>query len=218
MCGAAGKLLLSPRQLISSVKGVINMKVSIIGQGNVGSALRKGAETAGYEVKTAGANQEEVRAAGTWGDIIILAIPASARQDAIKNLGPIAGKTLVDATNLLNADGGFEGDLTKSGAEQVQEWAPKANVVKAFNTVFAQNMTTGKVKTEPLSLLVASDKGDAKKHVLDLGKAIGFEPVDVGPLSNARYLEALGFLNIQMGYGPTKYGTDIGIKIVGLGR
>lgn len=194
------------------------MKVSIIGQGNVGSALQRGAKNAGYEVQTAGPNPEEVRAAGAWGDIIILAIPAAARQDAIKNLGHIAGKTLVDATNLLNADGGFEGDLTKSGAEQVQEWAPKANVVKAFNTVFAQNMSTGKVKNAPLSLLVASDQGDAKKQVLNLGKAIGFEPVDVGPLSNARYLEALGYLNIQLGYGPTKYGTDIGIKVVGIGK
>ena len=30
-----------------------------------------------------------------------------------------------------------------------------------------------------------------------------------------RYLEALGFLNIQLGYGPTKYGTELGFKVVG---
>jgi predicted dinucleotide-binding enzyme len=69
-------------------------------------------------------------------------------------------------------------------------------------------MTTGKVKGESLSLLVAGDDMNAKRQVLDLGTAIGFEPVDAGPLSNARYLETLGFL----------HGTDIGFKIVGLGR
>jgi len=37
----------------------------------------------------------------------------------------------------------------------------------------------------------------------------------VGPLLNARYLETLGFLTIQLGHGPTKYGTDLGFKVVG---
>ncbi|MFY0524153.1 NADPH-dependent F420 reductase [Archangium gephyra] len=194
------------------------LKIAIIGNGNVGSALEKGAQRAGYEVRTTGADPTDVRAAGAWGDIIVLAIPASARQDAIKNLGDIKGKTLVDPTNLLNQDWSYAGDLKKSGAEQVQEWAAGARVVKAFNTVFAQNMATGKVKGESLGLLVAGDDAGAKTQVLDLGKAIGFAAVDVGPLINARYLEALGFLNIQLGYGPTQYGTDLGFKVVGLGK
>lgn len=193
-------------------------KVAIIGDGNVGSSLKRGIEGAGYEVRTTGAEPKDVRAAGAWGDMIILAIPAPARQDALKNLGDITGKMLIDPTNLLNADWSYAGDLHKSGAEQVQEWAPGARVVKAFNTVFAQNMATGKVKGEPLSLLVAGDDAKAKKQVLELGQAIGFESVDVGPLSTARYLEALGFLNIQLGYGPTKYGTDLGFKVVGVGK
>lgn len=196
----------------------MSKKIAIIGKGNVGSALQKGAERARYEVRTTGSDAKDVRAAGAWGEIIILAIPVTARQDAIKNLGDISGKTLVDPTNLLNADWSYAGDLTKSGAEQIQEWARGALVVKAFNTVFAQNMTTGKVKNESLSLLAAGDDTGAKKQVLDLGLAIGFAPADVGPLSNARYLEALGFLNIQLAYGPTKYGTDLGFKVIGLGK
>jgi 8-hydroxy-5-deazaflavin:NADPH oxidoreductase len=190
-------------------------KIAIIGNGNVGSAIQKGAEKAGYEVRTTGADANEVRAAGSWADIIVLAIPAPARADAVKNLGNVEGKVLVDPTNLLNADWSYAGEVSKSGAEQVQEWAKGARVVKAFNTVFAQNMTTGKVNGESLSLLAAGDHDEAKKQVLELGNAIGFQSVDVGPLSNARYLEALGFLNIQLGYGPTKYGTDIGFKLVG---
>jgi len=189
-------------------------KIAIIGNGNVGSAIQKGAQKGGYEARTTGAEAKDIRAAAAWGDIVILAIPAPARQDAIKNLGDVTGKTVVDPTNLLNADWSYAGDSKKSGAEQVQEWARGARVVKAFNTVFAQNMATGKVNGEFLSLLVAGDDADAKKQVLDLGKAMGFQAVDAGPLENARHLESLGFLNIQLGYGPTKYGTDIGFKVV----
>lgn len=191
-----------------------NLKIAVIGNGNVGGAIQKGATKAGYEVRATGADPKEVHSAGAWGDVIVLAIPAPARQDAIKNLGDVKGKTIVDVTNLLNADWSYAGDVKKSGAEQVQEWAKGAKVVKAFNTVFAQNMATGKVKGEPLSLLVAGDDETAKKQVVKLGEAIGFEPVDVGPLANARYLEALGFLNIQLGY-TLKYGTDLGFKVVG---
>ena len=32
--------------------------------------------------------------------------------------------------------------------------------------------------------------------------------------ADARYLEALGFLNIQLGYGPSQYGANIGNKVV----
>lgn len=190
-------------------------KIAIIGQGNVGRALQKNFQKAGAEVRTTGSNPGEVREAGAWGEIVVLAVPSLARQAALRNLGDLGGKLVIDPTNLLNEDQSYGGDLKKSGAEQVQEWAAGARVVKAFNTVFAQNMPTGQVQGQALSLLVAGDDAAAKKQVLELGRAIGFEPVDVGPLSNARYLEALGFLNIQLGYGPTQYGTDIGFKIVG---
>lgn len=191
-------------------------RIAIIGTGNVGSAIEKGARTAGYEVRTAGSDAAAVRDAGAWGDLVVLAIPATARQEGLGNLGGARGKTIVDVTNLMNPDWSYGGSIEKSGAEQVQEWAPEARVVKAFNTVFAQHMATGKVKGEALSLLVAGDDATAKEQVLALGRAIGFEAVDAGPLAHARYLEALAFLNIQLGYGPTQYGADIGFKLVGL--
>lgn len=190
-------------------------KLAIIGNGNVGSAIESGAKTGGYEVRTTGADPKEVRGLAAWGDLIVLAVPAPARQAAIEALGDVRGKVIVDPSNLLNADWTYGGDLNKSGAEQIQEWAAGARVVKAFNTVFAQNMSTGKVKGETLSLLVAGDDADAKQQVMDLGSAIGFESIDAGPLANARYLEGLGFLNIQLGYGPTQYGTNLGFKVVG---
>jgi predicted dinucleotide-binding enzyme len=74
-------------------------------------------------------------------------------------------------------------------------------------------MSTGKVKGEALSLFAAGDDAKAKELVLGLGRDIGFDPIDAGPLVNARWLETLGFLNIQLGF-TQKMGTDVGFRFV----
>ena len=74
-------------------------------------------------------------------------------------------------------------------------------------------MSTGKVKGEQLTLLVAGDDDAAKKTVLAMGSDIGFDPVDAGPLMNARWLEALAYLNIQLGH-VLKMGPEIGARLV----
>lgn len=189
-------------------------KVGIIGSGNVGSALRRGLEGAGYEVKSAGRDQQDVRATAAWGEVIILAIPFGALDDVVRAMGDaLQGKVLLDVTNALTPDFQLALGCTTSGAEELQRKATKAKVVKAFNTVFAQNMSTGKVKGEKLTLFVAGDDRAAKDLVLAAGRDIGFDPVDAGPLANARWMETLGYFNIQLGY-MLKMGTDIGFRLV----
>jgi 8-hydroxy-5-deazaflavin:NADPH oxidoreductase len=189
-------------------------KIGIIGRGNVGSALKSGLEGAGYEVKSAGRDPKDIRTTTAWGEVIILAIPFGALDDALRAMGDAAqGKVLLDVTNALTPDFQLALGCTTSGAEELQRKVPKAKIVKAFNTVFAQNMSAGKVKGEKLTLFVAGDDKTAKDQVLDAGKAIGFDPVDAGPLANARWMETLGYFNIQLGY-MMKMGTDIGFKLV----
>ena len=55
--------------------------------------------------------------------------------------------------------------------------------------------------------------GQAKAAVPELEREIGFDAVDAGPLRNARLLEPLGYLNIQLGYG-MKMGTDTGFRLM----
>lgn len=99
-----------------------------------------------------------------------------------------------------------------SGAEELQKKLPRARVVKAFNTVFAQHMDTGRVGSTPLSAFIASDDASAKQAVLALAQDLGFEAVDAGPLKNARLLEPLAYLNVQLGY-VLGLGTGIGFKL-----
>lgn len=189
-------------------------RIGIIGKGNVGSALRRGLERSGYEVRAVGKEPPEVREAGNWAEVIVLAVPYGAIDDAVRELGEsVNGKTIVDATNALTPDMQFATDPTKSGSEALQQKARTGKVVKAFNTQFAQHMDSGTVDGQKLTVFAAGDDAGAKAQVLQMARDIGFDAVDAGPLQNARLLEPLGYFNIQLGYvlglGPTS-----GLKLV----
>jgi predicted dinucleotide-binding enzyme len=171
-------------------------------------------ERVGYEVRPAGTTPGLVRETSKWGEVIILAVPYPAVADAVREIADgVSGKALIDVTNALGPDFQLSIGFSTSGAEELQKMAPAARVVKAFNTVFAEHMATGQVNGATLTLFVAGDDQGAKEQALTLGRDIGFDAVDAGPLKSARWLESLGYLNIQLGYG-LKMGTLIGFKLV----
>ena len=189
-------------------------KIGIIGDGNVGSALARGLGRAGHEVRSVGNDKGAIREAASWGDVVLLAVPFGAIDDVVRDAGEaLAGKTVVDVTNALDANMDLAVGFRTSGAEELQKKLPKARVVKAFNTVFAQYMDSGRLGDKPLTAFVAADDAGAKQTVLELARGIGFDAVDAGPLKNARLLEPLALLNIQLGYG-LGMGTQIGFKLL----
>ena len=114
------------------------MKIAIIGKGNVGSALQRGLEKGGHEVHAVGNAPVQVKEAAQAAQLVILAVPFGAIDATLATLGSsVDGKVLVDTTNALTPDYQLAVGYTTSGAEELQKKAPKAKVVKAFNTVFA---------------------------------------------------------------------------------
>ena len=189
-------------------------KIGIIGNGNVGSALARGLERGGYAVRAVGSGPGKVRETGEWADVVVLAVPYGAVDDAVRELGAcVQGKTLVDVTNALTEDMQLASGCTTSGAERLQQIASGARVVKAFNTQFAGHMDSCRLDGQVLTVVAAGDDAQAKQEVIEMAKAIGFEPVDAGPLQSARLLEPLGYFNIQLGY-VQGLGTNIGLKLV----
>ena len=157
---------------------------------------------------------DTVRQTATAANVVIIAVPFAAIDDTLRELGAaIDGKIVVDVTNALTPDFQLAVGYSTSGAEELQKKAPNARIAKAFNTVFAANMDTGQVKGERLSAFVAADDDDAKKTVLEMARAIGFDAVDAGPLRNARLLEPLGYFNIQLGM-KLGMGSNIGFELV----
>jgi predicted dinucleotide-binding enzyme len=187
-------------------------RITILGRGNVGSALARGLTRAGHDVRAVGKEPGKMRDAVPWADIVILAVPFLAVDSTLKEVGgSLAGKPLVDVTNALGPEMQWAIGFTTSGAEELQKKAPQARVVKAFNTVFGQHMDTGQLGDQQLTAFVAGDDADAKRETLELARNIGFDAIDSGPLRNARLLEPLGLFNIQLGY-QLRMGTQCGFK------
>src|SRR6185436_3114358 len=190
------------------------MKIGIIGDGNVGSALARGLKRAGHDVRAVGNDGAAIRGTAGSAELVVVAVPFGAIDDVVKAAGDaLAGKTVVDATNALDASMSLAVGFTTSGAEELQKKLPKARVVKAFNTVFAQHMDSGRLGDKPLTAFVAADDAGAKKTVMELAQGIGFDAVDAGPLKNARLLEPVALLNIQFGY-VLGIGTQSGFKLL----
>lgn len=188
-------------------------KIAIIGGGNVGNALGRGASKAGHEVRIVGRDEAATREAAEWAELVLLAVPFGAIDEVVTAVGArLEGKVVVDVTNALTEDMRLALGYTTSGAEELQKKLPGARVVKAFNTVFAQHMDTGRLGEQRLTALVAADDAAAKQAVRELAAQIGFDAVDAGPLRNARLVEPMAYLNIQLGY-VLGMGTQIGFTL-----
>ena len=118
--------------------------------------------------------------------------------------GDLNGKIVVDITNPLTPDYmGLTIGHSTSAAEQIAQAVPEAEVVKGFNTVFAQVLAEGANfgSGQTVTVFLASDSEHAKQTARALAESMGFQVMDAGGLKNARYLEPLAGLNIYLGYG-----------------
>src|SRR5690349_16545314 len=159
------------------------MKIGIIGSGNVGGTLGSRWARNGHEVTFASRNpqspemQELATKAGpsartgtiaeaAAGDIVLLATPWAATEQALRSAGSLKGKVLIDAVNPLLPDlSGLAVGTTTSGAEHVAQWTPGARVVKAFNTVGANIMANPDFGGDHPVLFYCGDDDPAKQTV-----------------------------------------------------
>ena len=212
------------------------MRIAVIGAGNVGGTLGNRWAKAGHEVvfgvrdssearvtalvreSGPGARAVSVPEAARDAAVVVLTVPWENAQEALAAAGDLRGRILIDATNpvALTAEGLRQGLVighTTSAAEKVTQWAEGARVVKAFNTTGWQNMADPLYGSQGLSMLLCGDDAEAKQMVGDLARQLGFEPVDVGPLRSARYLEAVAMLWIDMAV-LRGFGTNFGFRVV----
>jgi 8-hydroxy-5-deazaflavin:NADPH oxidoreductase len=176
--------------------------VTIFGDGNMGSAIA-GVVTAG------GATVDHITTAdqgkGTvTGELVILAVPYPALDSIVNSYGDqLAGRIVVDITNPLNFEtfDSLTVPADSSAAAELAAALPSSKVLKAFNTTLAGTLAAKTVGPHPTTVLIAGDDADAKAALAAAVTAGGVEAVDAGPLSRARELEALGFLQLSLAMG-----------------
>jgi predicted dinucleotide-binding enzyme len=189
------------------------MRIAVIGAESVGATLGQAWLKHGEDVtwglrnpadpKYSALPKERIKPpaeAVKTAEVVVIATPWSATEAAVKGLGSLAGKIIIDCTNPLGMgpDGlqlvlGFD----TSAGEQVASWAPGAFVFKSLNTTGANNMAKAADYPVKPMMPVAGDDAGKKPVAMQLVAALGFEPVDAGPLKNARLLEPFGMVWID---------------------
>jgi len=198
--------------------------ISIIGSGNMATAIGTRAAKHGHTVEFMSRNTDKAQAladeigngatVGTFGatplgDIVIVAVLYTGAVEVVANYGDaLAGKILVDITNPFNAD--VSGLVTTAGdsvSRQIAAAAPEgAHVVKAFNSIFGDVLAQDK----PMDVFFAGDSADAKARVAAFLESLDMRPLDAGGLEMASVLEWAGILLV--GVARNGAGFDIALE------
>jgi NADPH-dependent F420 reductase len=205
--------------------------IAIIGTGEVGSALGARFAEQGHTIvygsreperdevrklveRTGrGASAMSAAAAASKGDIVVLAVPGLLVEEITRGLGELSGKIIIDPTNpLKESSGRLEHAVATSNAEIIQSAALGAKVVKAFNTLNWKTMVDPASAGGPVSIPLAGDDPLAKRRVADLVSGMGLEPIDVGPLEDARWVEGMLILWINNRYTSERPSFDFHLR------
>lgn len=201
------------------------MRIAIIGAGNVGGTLGRCWAGAGHEVSygvrdpsdpkhAALGSARRPEEAARDAEAVVLATPWEAAEEAVRGLGDLGGRPLIDATNPVGfGPGGVHllGTGHASAAHAVAAAASGARVVKTLNQVGADVMAEPGPH-RPVMFAAGNDAG-AKETALALVADLGFTPRDAGGLDRAGALEALAMLWIDQAIrGPL--GRDFALAIV----
>jgi hypothetical protein len=193
-------------------------KIGVLGSGDVGQTLANGFIKHGYNVMMGSRSPEKLATwkkgagekaatgsfseAAAFGDIVVVAVKGTMALSALGLAGEknLNGKTIIDVTNPI-ADAAPENGvlkyfttLDKSLMEQLQAAFPKANFVKAFNSIgnaFMVNPDFGKIKP---TMFIAGNSEQSKKDVAKILDQFGFEVEDMGKAEGARAIEPLCML------------------------
>jgi predicted dinucleotide-binding enzyme len=200
--------------------------ISIIGAGNMATAIGSRAAAHGHTVEIMGRDTAKARAAANQigpaasvgeygakpkGDIVFLAVLFAGAVDVAKHYGDaLAGKVLIETTNPFNADA--SGVVTTPGdsiAQQIAAVAPAdTQVIKAFNTVFRDVLAADR----PLDVFFAGGNAAARTQVATLLESLGMNPLDAGGLETTHALEWAGILIMGLARNGSGFGVALGAK------
>jgi len=192
------------------------MNIGILGLGNMGGTLGRIWAQKGNKIYFGTRTPEKIleleqsvnmragnyESAAVFGDVIFIGTPWSATESILKSLAPmLAGKIIIDCTNALAPDlKSLVIPPNTSAGELVQSWLPDSKVVKAYNTIGAKVLLNPNYNGTVATGFYCGNDHEAKKVVAELIAQSGFEPIDCGDLTQARNLEAMTLLFLNLAF------------------
>ena len=199
--------------------------IGLIGAGHIGSQVARLAVAHGYDVVISNSRGPETLAplvselgsharaatpadAAAAGDMVVVTIPLKAI-DTVP-VEPLKGKIVIDTNNYYPQRDGHIPELDNEStttAEMLQRHLPQSKVVKAFNHIYAAELTThGQPAGTPnrRALVIAGDDSGAKKAVAEMIDKFGFDVVDAGPLREGWRIQ-----RDTPGYGPRRNAEEL---------
>jgi predicted dinucleotide-binding enzyme len=194
--------------------------IGFIGAGHIGSQVARLASSRGYPVVISNSRGPESLAglvaelgpnaraataedAAAAGQIVVVSVPLKNYRDV--PVAPLAGKIVIDTNNYYPERDGHIPELDNEStttAELLQAHLPTSKVVKAFNHIYAAQLTTDGQPAgskNRRALVIAGDDGAAKAVVTNLLDEFGFDTVDAGPLKEGWRIQ-----RDTPGYGPRR--------------
>jgi len=159
------------------------MKITTIGRGKIGGGLAGLWEKAGHEVTQLGHEGGDAGEA----DVVLVAVPGGAVEEALAGVTGLEGKTVIDATNL------YGGTVPPGGHASNAEYVKSVTggpTAKAWNINFASLYDQVADASTPPGDIWCGDE-EAREVVETLHRDAGFEPICAGPLANAGKQEAM---------------------------
>ena len=195
------------------------MRIGILGSGLMGSKLGTILARAGHDVvfsysrsrkklqrlaDEAGGRVGTPAEAVAHADALLLAVHWTRVDDVLSQAGTLARRTVLSCSLPMSRDDShLVVGLSKSGAETLAAKVPKAHVVSAFSTAPSEVLSSvferRRRKMRP-NLVYCGDHKGAKRTAATLIRAVGFNPVDLGALSAARYVEPFSLLLAKIAY------------------
>ena len=193
-------------------------KIGILGSGIVGQTLAGGFIKYGYPVTIGSGNASKLDAwkstagkgaatgtfeeAARFGEILVLAVKGDAAEDVMKKAGleNFSGKTVIDTTNPIAPQPPVNGVLryfteaNHSLMEKLQALAPKARMVKAFNSVGNAFMVDPAFPGGKPTMFICGNDAAAKSEVTEILTRFGHETEDMGMAEAAGTIESLCIL------------------------